>query len=221
MLYCEKCNVKIEGYRTECPLCQNILNQSDDCSEEIFPIVLTTFHAHKLYFKLLIFASIIGVVGALGVNILLPQTGFWSLLVLLGVGYIWIAVAVAIRKKNNIVKNIFYQGTMILLAAILFDIFFGLDGISIDYILPCLCVGMMASITILAKVMKLPIGQFFTYLIIICLFGIVPSIFILTNIVKVLYPSVICVGCSIISLSALFLFEGSNIMVELKRRFHL
>jgi hypothetical protein len=221
MLYCEKCNVKIQGCRTECPLCQNVLDQSNDCTDEIFPVVLTTFHAHKLYFKILIFITIIGVVSSIGVNILLPQTGFWSLLVLLGAVYIWIAVGITIRKKSNIVKKIFYQGVMILLVAVLLDIFFDLNAWSLNYILPCLCVGMMASIAILAKIMKLPIVQFFTYLIIVCIFGIVPSILILVNIVDVLYPSVICVGCSIISLSALFLFEGNNIIIELKRRFHL
>ncbi len=221
MLYCEKCNVKIQGFRTECPLCQNVLDQSNGCTDEIFPVVLTTFHAHKLYFKILIFITIIGVVSSIGVNILLPQTGFWSLLVLLGAVYIWIAVGITIRKKSNIVKQIFYQGVMILLVAVLLDIFFDLNAWSVNYILPCLCVGMMASITILAKIMKLPIGQFFTYLIIVCIFGIVPSILIFINIVDVLYPSVICVGCSIISLSALFLFEGNNIITELKSRLHL
>ena len=221
MLYCEKCNVKIAGTRTECPLCQNNLRHADIEEEEIYPIVPTTLNTHRLYFKILLFITIVGVVASAAVNILVPHTGAWFLFATLGGIYIWIAVWVGIERRQNIVKNIFYQSLMILIAAILFDLFFLRNNWSLNYILPCLCIGMMTAVTILAKVMKLPVSQYVTYLILICVFGIVPSILILTKLVTVYYPSVICVGVSIISLSALFIFQGSNIIAELKRRLHL
>ncbi|NMC56982.1 MAG: hypothetical protein GYA50_07175 [Eubacteriaceae bacterium] len=221
MLYCEKCNVKISGQRGECPLCQNVLRQSDDADEEIYPVVPTTLNTYKLYFKILLFVTIVGVVSSIAVNILLPKTGAWSSFVSLGGIYIWVAVWVGIQKRQNIVKNIFYQSVMILIAAILLDLFFLHNNWSLNYILPCLCIGMMTAVTILAKVMNLPISQYVTYLILICLFSIIPSILIITGLVTVYYPSVICVGVSIISLSALFIFQGGNIIAELKRRLHL
>lgn len=221
MLYCEKCNVKISGQRIECPLCQNVLRQSDDLTEETYPIVPTTLNTYKLYFKILLFVTIVGMVSSIAVNILLPSTGAWSLFVSIGGIYIWVAVWVGIQKRQNIVKNIFYQATMILIVAILFDLFFLHNNWSLNYILPCLCIGMMTAVTILAKVMNLPISQYVTYLILICLFSIIPSILIIIGLVTVYYPSVICVGVSIISLSALFIFQGANIIAELKRRLHL
>lgn len=221
MLYCEKCNVKISGQRYECPLCQNILRESDEATEEIYPIVPTTLNTYKLYFKILLFVTIVGMVSSIGVNILVPHTGAWSLFVSLGGIYIWVAVWVGIEKRQNIVKNIFYQAAMILIVAILFDLFFLHNNWSLNYILPCLCIGMMTAVTILAKVMNLPISQYVTYLILICLFSIIPSILIIARLVTVYYPSVICVGVSIISLSALFIFQGANIIAELKRRLHL
>lgn len=221
MLYCEKCNVKIAGQRTECPLCQNNLRQIEQNEEEIFPVVPTTLNTYKLYFKILLFITIVGIVCSIAVNILIPHTGAWSLFAALGGIYIWIAVWVGIQKRQNIVKNIFYQALMILVVAILFDLFFLHNNWSLNYILPCLCIGMMTAVTILAKVMNLPINQYVTYLILICVFGIVPSILIIIGLVDVYYPSVICVGVSVISLSALFIFQGANIIAEMKRRLHL
>jgi len=221
MLYCEECNVKIAGKRTECPLCQNILSRTQDFTEEIYPAVPTTLGVYKLYFKLLLFVTIIGVVSSIAVNILLPHTGAWSVFVLGGALYLWLALYLGIQKRQNIVKNIFYQSLMILAIAIFLDIFFRLGGWSLNFVLPCLCIGVMAAVTILAKVMRLPIGQYVTYLIIICIFSIVPSVLIIIGMIKVLYPSVICVGASIISLSAMFIFQGGAIIAELKRRLHM
>ena len=53
------------------------------------------------------------------------------------------------------------------------------------------------------------------------LFGIVPIIFFLTGCLNVLYPSLICVAVSVISLAALAVFAGENMLAELKRRLHL
>ena len=52
-------------------------------------------------------------------------------------------------------------------------------------------------------------------------FGIVPLVFLLTGMLAVILPSLLCVGISVISMAALFLFEGERMMTELRRRLHI
>ena len=72
-----------------------------------------------------------------------------------------------------------------------------------------------------AKILKIGVRDLIIYLLIDAIFGFVPALFIIFGWVNVLFPAVICVGASIISLSALILFEGDNMKTELRKRMHI
>jgi len=58
-------------------------------------------------------------------------------------------------------------------------------------------------------------------LIIDSIFGITPIVFLLTGLLQVVIPTIVCIGVSIVSLSALIIFEGENMKGELKKRLHI
>ncbi|TFZ40211.1 hypothetical protein E4100_05200 [Soehngenia longivitae] len=74
---------------------------------------------------------------------------------------------------------------------------------------------------ILALVLKLSINDYITYILIDTFFGIIPIIFIALDLVEIIFPSIISVTVSIISLAAIFIFEGKNIIYELKKRTYI
>ena len=59
------------------------------------------------------------------------------------------------------------------------------------------------------------------YLGLCVLAGFLPLIPLLCGALWMIYPSVICVGFSVILLSALILFRGSELKAEIVRRGHL
>ena len=221
MKYCEQCKVSDTGQRSRCPLCQSVLRDEGEPYEEVFPVIPTVYNRFQFFFKLLIFASaVLGIVSAV-INLLLPQSGVWSLFVLGGIGCLWVFLFIAVRKRNNIPKNILWQVAVTILFCLLWDLFTGWHGWSVDYVVPSICVAAMAALAVTAKVFRLVVGDFLFYLLISVLFGILPVISILLGWVQVLYPSLICVGCSLVSLAAVLIFQGENMKREWRRRMHL
>lgn len=103
----------------------------------------------------------------------------------------------------------------------LWDVFTGWHRWSLNYVVPSLCVFAMAGMAVIARVLHLRVEDFFIYLIIDGLFGVIPILFLLFRWVTVVYPSVVCVACSLLSLAAILSFEGERMRAEWKKRMHL
>lgn len=221
MKYCEKCRLKVAGERKHCPLCQGELKQLDELSVETFPMVPTVYKKYNFLFRLLIFASIVAGVVSVLVNIMVPSATWWSLFVLAGIGCMWVSMAVAVNKRRNIPKNMLYQVVMLSGFGVLWDAFTGWRGWSIDYVVPIACIAAMLAMSIISRVMNLYLEDYIIYIVIDAFFCVIPVVFLLTGILGVILPSLICVAVSVISMAALFLFEGERLVTELKRRLHI
>jgi hypothetical protein len=219
MKYCDKCRVTIRGNEELCPLCQNRLTGAGE--EDIYPEVPTIYRQFEMFFKLLILATILVGVVCVAVNLVFPQSGYWSAFAVLGILCFWVSLAYAVRRKDNIPRNITVQVVILSLFSIGWDWFTGWHGWSLDFVLPIACIAAMVSLSIIARVTKMPAGDYIVYLIVDIMFGIVPIIFYLTGIIGIVIPSVICIALSILSLSALILFEGKNMLQEIVKNFHL
>lgn len=221
MQFCNRCKVKITGNKHFCPLCQGELEGEGEVQSEIFPKTKPKVAPDFLFLRLITFGAIALAVVSAALDVMIPTSVHWSLPVIGGVACAWVALAIAVTKKHNILKNIVWQlfiGTPI---AVLWDVFTGMNGWSLDYVIPCACVAAMLTMGILARIMKIPSKEFIIYLVMDAVYGIVPLIFLLTGIINVTFPSVICVACSIISMAALLLFKGRVIKSEITKKLHL
>jgi len=151
----------------------------------------------------------------------MPGGGAWSLFILGGLASVWASLITIINQRKNIPKNIVYQVMTISVTALIWDTLTGWRGWSINYIIPLVCVFAMISMAVISKIRKLHIEDYILYIIIDSLFGIVPVIFIILGLLDVLYPSIICISTSIISLSTIIIFEDKSLKAEIKRRLHV
>ena len=87
--------------------------------------------------------------------------------------------------------------------------------------MPIVCCFAMLEMAIVANIQRLNIEDYIGYLIIDIIFGIVPLILLVFKVVNIVYPSIVCVLASIVSLTALILFEGKALKAEIVRRIHL
>ncbi len=220
MKYCNNCNVSVAGKRKICPLCQDRLI-GDKPSEEVFPKISFVYREHSMFFKVMFLISIITATVSVGINILLPDTGAWSLFILGGLGSVWASLITLLNQRKNIPKNIVYQVMTISVIALIWDFLMGWRGWSINYVIPSVCVFAMISMAIISKIRKFRIEDYILYIIIDGLFGVIPILFILFGFLDVLYPTVICISTSIISLSTIIIFEDKKLMAEIKRRLHV
>lgn len=221
MPYCVKCKTSITGNLQRCPLCQNDLIDNNTNKDNIFPTISPPKHPYRKYIKLIGFLTIVAGGISIIINLCVPTINWWSLFVLAGIASLWLSFAVIIKKRNNIPKNILWEVLVVSIIAIVWDLFTGFNKWSIDYVLPILCSCAMIAMAVTAKIKKLHIEDYIIYLIIDSIFGIVPLILILCGALTVIYPSAVCVVGSIVSLSALLIFEGTALKAEIIRRMHL
>jgi hypothetical protein len=90
-----------------------------------------------------------------------------------------------------------------------------------DFVIPIACVVAMVVMAATAKIMRLAVRNFIIYFLLDGIFGIIPVLFIAFHLLRVIYPSIICVTVSLISISALALFEGENMKEELNKKMHI
>ena len=79
MKYCEKCKVSVPNPKQRCPLCQGMLTGGDGTETETFPNIPTIYRQYSLYFRLMILGSVAAGVISVMINMLLPDSGWWSL----------------------------------------------------------------------------------------------------------------------------------------------
>ena len=219
MRFCDKCKVNIRGTATFCPLCQSELTGEMDAP--VYPRIKTLYQRLGLFFKLLILGTVVAGVASVAVNLILPQTGYWSLLVLCGIGCFWVSFFFIIRKRHNLPKSMLYQVVLISVISILWDNLTHWRGWSLDYVIPITCVAAMVSMAVVAKVLHMPVSDYIVCIIADTIFGIVPILFYVFDMVNVVIPSIICISISVISLVTLILFEGKNIRMEIIKRLHI
>lgn len=221
MQSCENCNVHLIGNQKVCPLCGGIVHDIDENSEEVFPQIPTIYQEFNLFIRIMILISISTVIISFAVNSIFTKESRWSILIAAGILCMWISLYFILRKKNNIPKTIIWQVVLISILSVLWDRSMGWIGWSIDYVIPTVNVGAMIVMAISAKLLKIGAKDLVIYMFVDGIFGILPIIFVLFGGLNVVFPSIICVASSAISLTAILLFQGDNMKTELNKRMHI
>lgn len=219
MRYCDQCKVHVRGGDTVCPLCQNRL--TGDAQKALYPEIKTVYRQYQFLFRLLIAATVSGGMICVGINLMLPGSGFWSVFVVFGILCFWISLTAVLKRRDNLLKTIVYQALLLSLLSVLLDLFIGWSGWSLDFFIPITYTLELVSLFIIAKVKKLPPEDSIVYLITAILFCVIPIVFYFTGLISVALPSVLCMTFSVITLVSLIVFEGRTLLVEVRKRFHL
>lgn len=222
MKYCPYCKIKIEGEHERCPLCHNQAVEVEGRRYEAFP-KLTTIVPHKGFlYRILQFLSIAAAVISLAINYAMPgERVWWSLFVLAAIGCGWLCLLVFIRKRHNPMKALIWQVVLGMVLAVAWDIGTGWRGWSVDFVIPALLLCAMATTLVLIFALHIQMEDSVIYICMLIALGLVPVIFIFTDVGHFLYLSLACVVASVLYLAALCTLQTSSFVAQLRRRFHL
>lgn len=216
---CEKCNVSVSGTAKRCPLCQGDLQGVPNEDEQVYPIVPLN-KSRRLFLSIMGFVSVVICVICFTINLSLPGR-WWSLFVFGGILSFWVSFSLVVKNRGNIHKAIVWQVALISSIAVIWDLVTGFHNWSVDFVIPILCTVAMLAMAVIGKVMKLEINDYMIYLVLDAILGVLSLILILCGVVNFILPSAICFASSVISLAALFIFEGRAMVSEIKRKVHL
>jgi len=222
MKYCGKCKVNVGGNREKCPLCQNELVNFDDSGKiERFPVINKKVSKIDIVWRIFLMVSIFAIIVCFIVNYQVPSHGFWCRFVVAGVLTSWILLFVVMKKYKNILKCLFYETIIVSGFVVFWDYYTGMNGWSLDFVIPILFMMVIITMGILAKVLKIGPEEHVVYLLSLSTFSIVPAVLWLNNVIKFELPSLICIGMSVVLIFMLILFEGKKMVDEFSRRLHL
>lgn len=221
MKYCSKCKTHIAGALTYCPLCQNELITLDGQVEIFYPNSYENDRTSHMILKTFAFISVVVSILCVFINMIIPAKIWWSLIVIVTFGCLWLSLSIAISKHKNILKYLLHQSIVISLFSLFLDYFTGSYGWAINFVIPVVFTLAMILMYTLSKILHLQAGEYIIYVLLDALFGIIPIFFLMTEQIKYRMPSFICILVSLISVTALIVFEGRIMLSELKRRLHI
>lgn len=222
MKYCKECGVSVGNPLDHCPLCHAYLERRDAEPEvPSYPPVLQMAERYNLIQRVLVMLSLTVSLVCLTINLLVSARPLWSLIVISGILYMWVAIGSAVRRAARLGYNILIQVLSLAVLLVVIDWFSGHQGWSLNYVVPFLFVCATASITVIIIVRRMDIRGFVLYFFLMALLGFVPVILLAFGLVTVAWPSLVAAMYSGLSLIGLFVFADRSTKQELKKRFHL
>lgn len=218
---CKRCNSIISTNHKTCPLCQNDLIKDGTDAENVFPVVKLGSKKEKIFINLMTLSLFSASVICVMMNISFFNEVFWSLFVVAGAACLWTSLVIAFRVRRHLPQAIFWEVLLIAGFAVIWDIGTGSYGWSINYVIPIIFSGAIIVIWLVSTILKMAFNDYIVYLIVNGVLGIIPLIFILTHMIDVVVPSMICVSVSLIALAALFVFDRQQLIEEIHRRTHI
>jgi hypothetical protein len=202
-----------------CPLCQGKISGED--TPPFFPTVPTIYEKYKLFFQILALSGIAIAIIAVTVNLILPQTGNWSLLVLLGIGCLWLSVGVSARNLHHVTLVIVNQSILGSLFFVLWDFVVGWKGWSIDYAVPILLMVSLLTMQILIKARGIKTEDYMVCTSFHAFVGLVPLVLFLTGALNQVIPTLICIALSALLLAGMLIFRWGELLEEYHKRFRI
>jgi NRPS condensation-like uncharacterized protein len=167
------------------------------------------------------FLSIAAAVICCMVNYLISNRISWAGYAAAGCFCTWLTVAVAYKKRRNPLKSVMWQLFILSAIGILWDLFTGWRGWSVDFLLPAACLLTLCAMLVISKVRHLEPSEYLFYLIQACAFGWIPLILFWTKVVTFKYLSIICAGLCFLFFAGLLIFRRKEVMQELHKKFRM
>lgn len=191
-------------------------------AEEEYPVLREPRETEMRVFRVYSFLCLALVALFLAAGYSLPSDARWPIFTAAGVGSMWLATTMAFVKRYNLLKNAMWQLLLVTAGCVLWDLFTGWRGWSVDVVLPAVVAAILFSMLIVIKLQGLKPKEYMIYLVMAGGFGVlVPVILLLTGIVKWrLFCTVCAAGCFLL-LAGLRIFKGREFGEEMGKKFHI
>lgn len=217
---CRYCGVKIKDVTEHCPLCDGVLEHTEE-GISTYPNVLAKNRRMNFLFRLFLFLSILVMGGCVSLNIMIRPEIWWSLIVIAALIYgLWLLYI--ITKDNAGYRMRILSGAAGgVIFIILTDWVLGFQGWSINYVLPAGIILVDLALLLLMLINRRNWQSYLILQIAMIVVGIIPLIFIQIHLVQHPLVSEIAFSTTVIMFLGTVILGGRTASNELKRRFHI
>lgn len=232
MKHCVKCNIDVDTNRMTCPLCRDVLIEVASKKEPVCAYVGYAPKKEKFHMtrKIFLFLSFIVCSVCAIINFLTYKGTMWSLVVVVGILYLWVLVKGTIISRRNIALKLVLQSLAIGLLLLSIQLLTPSVHWLVPYALPFVMIGTILSVTILIFIKTMRYKDYMLYLIAVALVGMLPLILSFIKNVKplfilngklVIWPSIASAIYACFTIVGMFMFGDRATKDEFKKRFHI
>ena len=176
----------------------------------------------KKVFQTFNFCCIAAVVICIMLNLILTPKLHWWMFAVAGGFSMWLAFATGYLKRYNLLKNAMWQLLIVSIGCILWDIFTGWHGWSVDLVLPCVCLIVEIFMELIARIQSHPPKEYMIYYVMASMYSMVlPFVLMMTGVIQYRALAVVCVGLSFLFFVRLILFKRKEFKEEMYKKFHI
>lgn len=220
MRYCKTCKINYDTDLEHCILCGGDLEIGEHDHSVYKFKKASKKPKSNFFFRLFIFLNIMSILVTLGLDYIDGLPLSWSLIV--SATNIYTVILLVILANPNFWVSKF---TKIVIFTISVIIIIGLSirdrSWAIDIVFPLAILSTMFMLTILIITNRKKWFDYFSSLLVLTIFGLVPGLLFIFNVLEVTWPSIVCVIYSIITLLGMIFLPSKNAREEFKRRFHV
>ena len=220
MSKCLNCKIEILDETERCPLCQSILEQTEDL-ENMYPEVRYRFRRMDFISRLYLFIAILMEGVFIFINYMNYEGIWWCVIHGLILLYGYIVLRYAVIEKSGYRSKAIILTLLFILSAIGIDLIYGYQGWSLDYLLPLAILSMDVAIVILMIYNSRNWQSYICIQIFLVLCSIIPIILYLLGLEKHFYMAVLPMIVSGTLFLGTMILGDRRARTELKRRFHV
>lgn len=226
MIRCEKCNINICDDAIVCPLCQNVLDVSENSENGningrsvMYPTVENKIRKRRLVVKLVIFTAVVTELILMLINVKTYNDFWWSKVT--GVIFIYVCLVVAWLLDGTMghrrkLEMLTVSTCMLLLVL---NMLLGGVGWSLIYGIPCTVLSMELVIMVLVIFNRRSWQEYILLQILMLIISIVNLIFSIVWDISDYIISIIAIGVAGTVIFGMFLFGKNRTVNEVSRRF--
>ncbi len=223
MKKCLQCKVVVNTNNLTCPLCHTDLYDIDGEAEEMFkprPAVKNEFKVKRFLSKLFLFLSVVAVVVCGTINLLTSTFPLWSLVVAVGIVYVWVLVAHTIFSRRGIFEKLFLQ------TGVIIGLLFACEWVAndqlwmIDYVIPSITM-LVAIVSFVVSILIINKRCVLAFLVLDFILTLTCAMLLICNVTTFNLINIFAVIVGVVFMLGIVLFCGNAIKGELSKKVHI
>lgn len=217
MKKCNKCKIKINTSSNFCPLCKSEITGKSSSEFPKIKNIITNNLLRKILLFIVCFISLTVAI----INYILTPSIKWSVFVILQLLFGFYTFYNILSGKRKIIKVLLFSSIFISIISIFWDIYTGLHGWSINYVIPAICITYGIFLIILRIVNFLAFTKNTSYIYLNILLGFIPLILCYFGIANKNILIYLSTFFGISNLLLLLIFDWAILKNDLIKKMHI
>ena len=224
MKTCDKCNITIATNHDHCPLCHQVLTGSMEKGfEELYPI--KGEHQNQLpprAMRIISFISIVLIVTLGTINFLDQSIGFWSIIPIGSIIYLWVLMRYSVFSRVYIIRRIAGTTVILILLLVFLNLSTDLEQLwSLNYALPSLVMANNLVFLLIMLIKRQGVREYARCFLLMFVLSLTPLIIYLIGLSDVLTLAVITFAQGLLILLFMIVFYPRILKELLQKMFHI